>query len=102
HNPRGDTMRQWIVTLAALAMFAAPAAAQTRPNVVLIVMDDVGYGDYGSYGAPDVRTPNVDRLAREGVRFTDFYAAPTCTPMRAALITGRYQQRVNLEFPIGS
>ena len=65
-------------------------------------MDDVGYGDYGSYGAPDVRTPHIDRLAREGVKFTDFYAAPTCTPTRAALITGRYQQRVALEYPIGS
>ena len=56
-------------------------------------MDDVGYGDYGAYGAPDIKTPNVDRLARDGVRFTDFYAAPSCTPTRAALITGRYYQR---------
>jgi arylsulfatase A-like enzyme len=83
----------------------APAAAQApqaRPNVVLIIMDDVGYGDYGAYGAPDIDTPNVDRLAREGVRFTDFYAAPTCTPTRAALITGRYQQRVSLEAPLGN
>jgi arylsulfatase A-like enzyme len=81
-------------------LFAASASAQTRPNVVLVIMDDVGYGDYGSYGATDVRTPNVDRLAKEGVRFTDFYAAPTCTPTRAALITGRYQQRVRLEVPL--
>jgi arylsulfatase A-like enzyme len=89
--------------LAALsAVIAAPSFAQTKPNVVLVVMDDVGYGDYGSYGAPDVRTPHIDRLARDGVRFTDFYAAPTCTPTRAALITGRYQQRVALEYPIGS
>lgn len=55
-------------------------------------MDDVGYGDYGAYGAPDIRTPNVDRLARDGVKFTDFYAAPSCTPPRAALMTGRYYQ----------
>jgi arylsulfatase A-like enzyme len=81
---------------------AASASAQTRPNVVLVIMDDVGYGDYGSYGAPDIRTPNIDRLARDGVRFTDFYAAPTCTPTRAALITGRYQQRVALEAPLPS
>jgi arylsulfatase A-like enzyme len=72
-----------------------------RPNVVLIVADDLGYGDLGSYGAPDVKTPNLDRLAREGVRFTDFYAnAPVCTPTRAALISGRYQQRVLLERPL--
>jgi len=82
---------------------AAPAGAQgqpatpQRPNVVLIITDDVGYGDFGSYGAPDIKTPNVDRLAREGVKLTDFYAAPTCTPTRASLITGRYQQRVALE-----
>ena len=52
-----------------------------RPNVVLIMTDDVGYGDIGSYGAPDVRTPHIDSLARDGVRLTDFYAnGATCTP----------------------
>ncbi len=89
----------FVVAAATDARAQLPAA---RPNVVLIVMDDVGYGDYGAYGAPDVATPNVDRLAREGVRFTDFYAAPTCTPTRAALMTGRYQQRVSLEAPLGN
>jgi arylsulfatase A-like enzyme len=68
-----------------------------KPNVVLVMMDDLGYGDLGSYGAPDARTPNVDRLAREGVRLTDAYAnGAVCTPTRAALISGRYQQRVGL------
>jgi arylsulfatase A-like enzyme len=76
---------------------ALRAQTATRPNIVLIITDDVGYGDIGSYGARDIRTPNIDRLAREGVRLTDFYAAPQCTPTRAALITGRYQQRVALE-----
>ncbi len=61
------------------------AAAQARPNIVLIVADDLGYGDLSSYGAPDIRTPSLDRLAREGVRLTEFYAnAPVCTPTRAA------------------
>jgi arylsulfatase A-like enzyme len=87
--------------LAASGLEAQPTSAN-RPNVVLIMTDDVGYGDFGSYGAPDVRTPNLDGLARAGVRFTDFYAAPTCTPTRAALITGRYQQRVGLEMPIAA
>lgn len=85
--------------------FVLPVHAQdgwTKPNVLLVITDDVGYGDIGSYGAPDIRTPNIDRLAKEGVRFTDFYAAPTCTPTRAALMTGRYQQRVMLERPIGN
>lgn len=82
---------------------AGQAAAQPAPNVVLIVTDDLGYGDVGSYGAPDVRTPNIDRLAREGVRLTDFYAnGSTCTPTRAALISGRYQQRFELERPLGT
>lgn len=78
-----------------------PATAQ-RPNVVLMITDDVGYGDIGSYGSPDIKTPNIDRLAIEGVRLTDFYAAPQCTPTRAALISGRYQQRVGLERALGS
>jgi arylsulfatase A-like enzyme len=99
-------MSRLALFLAVGAFVAHPTAQITRPanrpNVVLIVMDDVGYGDYGSYGASDVRTPHIDSLARDGVRFTDFYAAPTCTPTRAALITGRYQQRVALEVPIGN
>ena len=77
-----------------------PAA---QPNIVVIVADDMGYGDLGVYGATDVRTPNLDRLAAEGVRLTDFYAnAPVCTPTRAALITGRYQQRTMMERPLSS
>jgi arylsulfatase A-like enzyme len=71
--------------------------AAGQPNVVLIVTDDVGYGDIGSYGAPDVKTPSIDSLARDGVKLTDFCAAPQCTPTRAALISGRYQQRFRLE-----
>ena len=74
-----------------------------RPNVVLVLMDDLGYADIGSYGVRDARTPNLDRLAREGVRLTDAYSnGPNCTPTRAAFITGRYQQRVGLEWPLGS
>ncbi|MHB1095258.1 MAG: sulfatase-like hydrolase/transferase [Gemmatimonadaceae bacterium] len=79
------------------------AARVSRPNVVLIITDDVGYGDFGSYGAPDIRTPNIDALARDGVRLTDFYAnGATCTPTRAGLISGRYQQRFALEAPLGA
>ena len=75
----------------------ANAASKARPNIVLILTDDVGYGDIGSYGSRDIRTPHIDRLARGGVRLTDFYASPQCTPTRAALISGRYPQRVSLE-----
>lgn len=74
-----------------------------RPNILLIVADDLGYGDLSAYGADDARTPRLDRLAREGVRLTDFYAnAPVCTPTRAALITGRYHQRSPLDRPLAS
>jgi arylsulfatase A-like enzyme len=81
---------------------AAQPQAQNRPNVVLIITDDVGYGDIGSYGAPDVRTPAIDSLARDGTRLTDFYAAPNCSPTRAMLISGRYQQRYRIENPLGA
>ena len=87
-----------IALTSAMSSAQAPAVNASRPNVVLIITDDVGYGDLSSYGAPDIRTPNIDRLATEGVRFTDFYAnGVVCTPTRAALMTGRYQQRVGLE-----
>ncbi len=95
----------WFVTTLALAPCAvagqAPPSSAVRPNVVLIVTDDVGYGDFGSYGAPDVRTPNIDSLARDGAKLTDFYAASQCTPTRVALMTGRYQQRYRLERALG-
>jgi arylsulfatase A len=79
----------------------AQAQATAKPNVVLIITDDVGYGDLGSYGAPDIKTPNIDRLAREGTRLTDFYAAPSCSPTRTALISGRYYQRAGIQRPLG-
>jgi arylsulfatase A-like enzyme len=82
---------------AALAQ-PTPRQAASKPNVVLIMMDDLGYGDLGSYGASDARTPNIDRLARQGVRLTDGYSnGHVCTPTRAALISGRYPQRFGLE-----
>jgi len=97
--------------LLVLLACAAPAVAQTpaavqaapsRPNVILIITDDVGYGDIGSYGAPDIKTPNIDSLAKNGTRLTDFYAAPNCSPTRAMLISGRYQQRYRIENPLGA
>src|SRR5690625_7377760 len=68
-----------------------------RPNIVLIFMDDMGYGDLGCTGSPLIRTPRMDSVAEDGMTFTQMYsAAPTCTPSRAALLTGRYAQRVGL------
>jgi N-acetylgalactosamine-6-sulfatase len=87
-------------------LVAAPMIAarrKTQPNVVLFVADDLGYGDIASYGCPDIRTPNIDRIGAQGVRFANFYTnAPECTPTRTALLTGRYQHRVGgLESAIG-
>ena len=81
-------------------------AAQNRkpPNLVFLLSDDLGYADLGCYGARDLRTPNLDRLARDGARFTSCYAnAPVCTPTRAGFLTGRYQQRFgrDLEWAFG-
>jgi arylsulfatase A len=73
---------------------AGEARASKRPNIIIILADDLGWGDMGCYGHPSIRTPNLDRLAAQGMRFTDFYsAAEVCTPSRAALLTGRYPIR---------
>lgn len=86
---------------ASWALSLQPAQQTVRPNVVLIITDDMGYADIGVYGAKDIRTPNIDGLARDGIRLTDFYAnAVVCTPTRAALLTGRYQHRYGLETPL--
>lgn len=67
------------------------------PNIVLIMADDLGYGDIGCYGSKTIRTPNLDRLAADGVRFTDFHSSGTvCSPTRTGLLTGRYQQRAGI------
>lgn len=90
-----------VLTQTLAPLLAAPLSAQrpaAAPNVVLIITDDLGWGDLGVHGATDIRTPNIDALARQGVRFADFYAnGVLCTPTRAGLISGRYQQRVGLE-----
>lgn len=80
----------------------APGAPARPPNVVVILADDLGYGDLGAYGHPLIRTPRLDALARDGVRLTSYYAgAPACTPARAALLTGKYPQRVGLGAVLG-
>ena len=84
---------RWL-SISLLLLLAVCVNAQTRPNIVLIYADDLGYGDVSSYGATTIKTPNMDRLAREGLRFTDAHAsAATCTPSRYSLLTGEYAWR---------
>jgi arylsulfatase A-like enzyme len=78
-------------------MFIPAAGAEERPNIIFIFADDLGYGDVGCYGGTNAVTPNIDRLAKEGTRFTSFYVAqPVCTASRAAFLTGCYANRVSM------
>ncbi|MFM8273115.1 MAG: sulfatase, partial [Gemmata sp.] len=83
-----------------LLLAGAPAlacGAERGPNVVIILADDLGYGDLSCYGNKNIKTPNIDRLAAEGTRFTDFYVSqPVCTASRASLLTGCYANRVSM------
>ena len=96
------TFRGWLVWIAYLAFgfscgLGLASAEERPPNFVLIFIDDQGYQDLGCYGSPRVKTPNLDRMAKEGTRFTDFYAlAPICSASRAALLTGCYPARVGI------
>ena len=100
---RGGVSIRSMCCAAAIALACLGTSARAAgPNVIFVLVDDLGYADLGCYGATDVRTPHIDRLAVEGVRFTDFYSnAPVCTPTRAAFITGRWQQRTGLEWALG-
>lgn len=102
-------MRRWHIVLGVWLVIgtwivpAVPiAGADRKPNILLMVGDDMGYADIGVHGATDIRTPHLDALARHGVRFSSGYVTgPYCSPTRAALMTGRYQQRYGHEFNPG-
>ena len=87
---RLDPLRSPIVIVAFLIACGSIEAHEARaPNFVILIADDLGYGDLGCYGHPTIRTRNLDRMAAEGIKLSQFYAAPLCTPSRAALLTGR-------------
>ena len=85
-----------IVALLSVLSVTWPAGAAVRPNLVVIFIDDMGYADIGPFGAKKQRTPNLDRMASEGMKFTSFYAAPVCSVSRAQLMTGCYGARVSV------
>lgn len=88
-------MKLFLVYLAFLGVFCCPAAAAPveghRPNILLVMPDDVGYGDFACLGNPIIKTPALDAFWKQSVRFTDFHVSPTCSPTRAALLTGRHE-----------
>lgn len=98
-------MRMFIlccVILSCVMSCGAVHAAAPRPNIIFILADDLGYADLSSYGADDIATPNIDRLANEGILFRDHYTpANTCSPSRAALLTGRYPPRTGVNAVLG-
>lgn len=103
-DPEGLTRRQLLnnLALAVVTLVMALSAAHAReagrlPNIVLILADDLGYGDVGCFGSDRFNTPHIDALAADGIRFTDFHSnGAVCSPTRAALLTGRYQQRTGI------
>src|SRR5438067_12177746 len=100
---RREFLEASVATTTLLATGIAQAAPARRPNVLFILADDLGYGDLSCYGRPDYKTPVLDKMCAEGLKFTDNYAsAPVCTPTRTAFITGRYPQRlaIGLEEPL--
>ncbi len=96
--------RHFLLATTALAACASPQIAETparKPNIVLVLCDDLGYGDLGAFGNRAIRTPNLDRMAAEGARLDSFYAsANICTPSRAGLLTGRYPIRTGLGWQV--
>lgn len=85
-----------LLTTIAISDANAATPTERKPNVIVILADDLGYGDLSCYGADDIATPNIDRMANEGAKINSFYVSPLCSPTRAALMTGSHSTRVGI------
>lgn len=83
--------RELLASLAGAPLLASAAAGSRRPNIILVLTDDQGYGDIARHGNPVIKTPNLDRLHDQSLRFTDYHASPTCAPTRSTIMTGRHE-----------
>src|SRR5882672_7619884 len=98
HKMQAEFLPKWYLALACIfALVIKCLAAQTNPppNIVIILADDLGFSDLGCFGS-EISTPNLDRMASEGLRMTQFYTTPRCCPSRAALLTGLYPQQAGI------
>lgn len=87
-----------LVVMLMITLLSSCKEGKTSPNIIIIMADDLGYGDLSSFGSTRINTPNLDRMVQEGMKFTDFHSnGVVCSPTRAALLTGKYQQRVGIE-----
>src|SRR5262245_36192396 len=97
---RMSALRVLIVFAFSAGVMAAEESKPARPNIIVIMADDMGFSDLGCYGS-EIATPNIDRLAADGLRFTQFYNNARCCPTRASLLTGLYPHQTGVGFMIG-
>lgn len=101
--PGKNLAKLFLLTVFCLCGYLSNARQQSdQPNIIILLADDMGYGDLQCYGNPTIKTPNIDGLASEGIRFTSFVAAPWCVPSRAELMTGCYKPRINFDGDTGA
>ena len=98
-NRLTSALRQAFLLLVLVSSLPTVSVAETKPNFIILFTDDQGYQDLGCYGSPDIKTPRIDQMAAEGIRFTDFYAQPVCGPSRKAILTGCYPLRTACASP---